>query len=373
LRSALALFGIAVSVAVLSCLAAYGSGYEKSLHRELNSMGLQMMLVPLGCPYDGAARVLKGQALDTSLPQSALAKVRLDPAVAIAAPLLTVAVPRPQQGRTDLWVGLDEAALALKPWWKVQAGARWFPNQNSVILGAEAAATEDRAVGDKFFSPETGRTFTVSGVLQRSGTSDDSLFFVPLTTAQTMFNQPQRLTGIAIRLHDPLQLREAVDRLQNIEGAQVVTMTEMLGTFLNLVAAMRALLFGIAATAVTISALGAFNTLLAATIERTDELAMLRALGAARTQVFALVTLESLLMGLVGSALGLAIGALLGRPLEALARSFVPLSPAQSLLHLSAPVVVQSTLVGVGAALVAGLYPAWRASQLAPGAALKTD
>ena len=60
-----------------------------------------------------------------------------------------------------------------------------------------------RKPGDRFFSPETGRAFTVSGVLERSGMSDDSLFFVPLETAQAMFHAPNRLKAISVRLKDP--------------------------------------------------------------------------------------------------------------------------------------------------------------------------
>ena len=49
----------------------------------------------------------------------------------------------------------------------------------------------------------------MAGILKRSGTSDDNLFFLPLATAQRMFQQTGRLTAIAIRLRDPALLREA--------------------------------------------------------------------------------------------------------------------------------------------------------------------
>src|SRR5262249_5041451 len=159
---------------------------------------MQMMLVPLGCPYDAAARVLKGRDLDVTLPESALTAARSDPAVAIAAPMYTAALPRPSEGRTDLWVGIDDSARALKPWWKRQPASKWFPGPDTVVLGAEAALTELRKPGDRLYSPETGKDLLVCGVLERSGTSDDSLFFVPLATAQSMFKQPGRLTAVAI-------------------------------------------------------------------------------------------------------------------------------------------------------------------------------
>jgi hypothetical protein len=108
-------------------------------------MGMQLMLVPLGCPYDAASHVLKGKALENTLPQSALAEVRKDPAVAIAAPLLILAAPREEEGRTDVWVGLDEAALSLKPWWKAKQGTPWFTDADSVLLGCDAAEVEMRS------------------------------------------------------------------------------------------------------------------------------------------------------------------------------------------------------------------------------------
>src|SRR4029079_14524986 len=116
-------------------------------------MVMQLMLVPLGCPYDAAARVLKGNVLENSLPASALERARADQEVAIAAPLLMVAVTRPGQPRVDVWVGLDESSRLLKPWWKVRCGASWFVQDDDVILGTEAAEVEMRACGDKLFSP----------------------------------------------------------------------------------------------------------------------------------------------------------------------------------------------------------------------------
>jgi hypothetical protein len=165
LRSALAVSGLASAVAVLACLSAFGHGYRKALSIEVDRMGLQMMLVPLGCPYDAAARVLKGKMLDNSLPESALEEARRDPAVAVAAPLLLATLARLNQGRADMWVGLDETALALRPWWRANAGEKWFRDKASVILGCDAAAVEMRAPGDRLYSPETGQELRVTGVL----------------------------------------------------------------------------------------------------------------------------------------------------------------------------------------------------------------
>lgn len=370
-RSGITVAGVAVAVGCLACLLAFGEGYRNGLRRELDGMGVQMMMVPLGCPYDAAARVLKGKTLDVSLPLSALTTARQDPAVAVAAPLLMAALPRPSEGRTDCWVGIDASVRPLKPWWRLKQGSSWFTDENSVILGSEAAATELREVGDTLYSPETGRRFRVCGILERSGTSDDSLFFVPLQTAQAMFHQPDRLTAIAIRLKDPGLVTGAIERLQATPGAQVVTLAEMLGTFLNLVGAVRTLVMAVAVLAVGISILTVFNTMLASVLERTGELAILRAVGASRLQVFLLLALEALLLTVVGSVAGLLLALAAGHGIELLVRRFVTLAPNGSLLSLSITVMAQCLLVGLGTGLLAGLYPAWQASRLAPARALR--
>src|SRR6476620_8771923 len=102
LRTGLTLAGIAIAMAVLVCIVAFGEGYRRTLRTELDRAGLQMMLVPLGCPYDAAARVLKNNSLEHSIPASALEAARKDSAVAIAAPLLIAALPRQNDQRTDL-------------------------------------------------------------------------------------------------------------------------------------------------------------------------------------------------------------------------------------------------------------------------------
>jgi putative ABC transport system permease protein len=378
LRSTLTLVGLAVSVAVMACLLAFGQGYQAGLSRELDRMGVQLMIVPLGCPYDAAARVLKGRSPEASLPESALAAARRDPEVAVAAPMLMAAVPRPAEGRTDLWVGLDRSALALKPWWQLAPGSRWFSGEDEVILGADAAATEMRSPGDAFYSPgptpkAPGARLRVAGVLERSGTSDDSLFFVPLPTAQALFGERGRLSAIAVRLKDPTQGAEVAERLQKIPGVQVTTMTEMMGTFLNLVGSVRTLVLAIGILAVAISALSVFNTMLAAVLERTAELGVLRALGASRGAVFRLVALEGLLLSVAGGAVGLLLAAAGGRWVEMAVKGFVPLAPSGSLLALSPEVMGRCLLLSVAAGLAAGCYPAWRASRLSPAEALRSD
>lgn len=373
LRAALIVGGLAIPVAMRVALDGFGATYERSLRSELDQMGVQLMVVPIGCPYDAAARVIKGRSLDDTLPASVLSRVRSDPAVAVAAPLLIVSVPRPEEKRVDLWVGLDASARAVKPWWRARSGSDWFTTTNGVILGSEAAVIEMRSVGDKLFSAEAGQALRVDGILEPSGMSDDSLFFLPLQSAQRMFGHEGRLTAIAVRLHEPELLPEAGRRLGEIPGAQVATVTEMTGVFLNMVGSVRILLQSIGLLAITTCTLGVFNTRLAAVLERTGELAVMRAVGASRGQVFLLVAAESVLLATAAAIIGWGLAAVSGGALENLARSFLPLVPSGRLWHLSGGALLDALLVCLAAGALAGVYPAWKASRIPPALALKPE
>ncbi|HEV2472800.1 MAG TPA: ABC transporter permease [Chthonomonadales bacterium] len=373
LRTSLTLIGLAIGAGLLACLLAFGNGYQHGLTRELNQMGIQMMLVPLGCPYDGAARVLKGRSLDTSLPAAAAESARRDPAVAIAAPILMAAVPNSSEGRTDMWEGVDTTIRALKPWWKFTPGSHWFSGPDCVILGSEAAAMEMRRVGDTLYSPETGRRFVVSAILQRSGTSDDSLFFVPLSTAQSMFHLQNRESAVAIRLKDPDMISAASDRLQQIRGAQVVTMTEMLGTFLDLLGGARTLVLAIAILAVGISAISVFNTMLASVMERAAEFGVLRAVGASRVQTFALLGAEGLVLAIAGAAFGLLLAAAGGMWIQNAVKSVLPFTPNGNLMALTMPIAAETLAIGAVVGIAATLYPAWQACRIPPASALRCE
>src|SRR5207249_6079650 len=184
--------------------------------------------------------------------------------------------------RTDVWCGIDGEMRRLKQYWRLTPGSRLPAAANEMLIGAEAAATEQRSPGDLVFSEKTGREFKVAGVLERTGTGDDGFFFIPLATAQRMFGKPGQLTAVAVRLKDPTQVGAVARRLSRVRGAEVVTISELMGAMLNLVGAARFLLLCIVAVAVTIAALGVLNTMSAAVLERTAEIGVLRAVGASR-------------------------------------------------------------------------------------------
>jgi putative ABC transport system permease protein len=336
-------------------------------------MGAQLLVVPVGCPYEAASLILKGGQVENTLSSAAVAEIRALPEVDVAAPLFMAAIPRPEEGRTDVWCGIDAETQRLKRYWRLSPGSRLPAAPNEILMGAEAAATEQRAPGDLFCSEKTELEFQVCGVLERTGAGDDGFFFVPLTTAQRMFEKPGQITAVAIRLKDPTRIAAVARQLGKIRGAEVVTVSELMGTMLNLVGAARSLLLCIVAVALTIAGLGVLNTMSAAVLERTAEIGVLRAVGASRADIFAAVWIEGVLLALAGGLAGIAGAMAAGRLIEAGVRQLMPLAPEGSVLAPD-PVLGMGCLLFVGVmGALAGLLPAWRAASLSPGEAMRTE
>ncbi len=127
------------------------------------------------------------------------------------------------------------------------------------------------------------------------------------------------------------------------------------------------------AAALLVSAIGMFNTMTIAFLERTQEIGIMRAIGAARADIFSLFVVESAVMGFLGGFGGILIGysaqALVNLGLNLLARSFggASVSLFRTPFWLVAGIIIFSTSVG----LLTGILPGRRASKLNPLEALK--
>ena len=78
-RTILTLGSMTVAVAVLFTLVSFNRGYEKALKTQLQGMGIHMMVVPVGCPYEAASLILKGGKIPNYLPADVLDQVNAIP------------------------------------------------------------------------------------------------------------------------------------------------------------------------------------------------------------------------------------------------------------------------------------------------------
>lgn len=378
-RTLLTIVSVAASVAVLFSLLSFNGGYQAGLKKQMQQMGVHLMVVPIGCPYEAASLVLEGGEIATYLSDDIVEKIAEMEGVAIAAPSLMHAIVRPEDGRTDIYLGIDGEHLALKNWWRLndgrKPGAALLNNPNSLLMGWDAALIERREeIGEKMWVPEIETEFAVTGILEPTGTQDDGFFYVPLNTAQKLFDLDGQITAVQVRLTDPALAAEVADELEvAFPGAEIIRMEELLGSMTALMDSARALIFAIVAVVIAISGVGVLNTMLMSVFERTREIGVLRATGAGRLHVFGLVWTESLVLTGIGGAVGLGLAAVAARGVESIIKRFVPMAPVEAMTQFDPRAALICVVAILGVGLVAGIYPSLRAANIRTIEALRSE
>jgi len=374
-RTILTILGVAIAIAVLFSLLSFNSGYEKQLSGELDNLGIHILAVPKGCPYEAASLIIHGGVIPKYLMGSAIDEVKKVDGIEVASPMLLQQYYK--EGRPHIVYGIDSDDMKrLKPWWQVE-GRLFTQNEGNVLVIGRNLAEEEgkpkKNVGDVVpFGPD-GTPFTIVGILERTGTQDDEFHFVPLPMAQRVFDKPDQITTIAIMVKDISKISEISGQLEKIPDVQVVTMTQIMGTIMNLVGSAQTLLISVIIIAIIISAVGIINTLLMSVNERTREFGMMKAVGASGLDIGKLVFIETLLITAGGGILGLMIAIFGSGLIEGFVREIVPYAPAGNLMTPEPGLIGLCLLFSVGIGFVCGIYPAIRSSRLTPMEAIRSN
>jgi putative ABC transport system permease protein len=371
-RTSLTVAGVAIAIAVLFSLLAFNAGYEKQLSGELGSMGINMLAVPKGCPYEAASLIIHGGVIPKYLSYDDLKQVEEISGVEVASPMLLHQFFKDDKPHIVYGINITEQKL-LKPWWKIEG--RFFTDgeQGVMFVGRSLAEKENLKVGQVLeFGPDKVPT-TIVGILERTGTQDDEFHFLPLAGAQKLFGKEGQITTIAVKVKDVSQISAISKKMEQIPDIQVVTMTQIQGTIMNLVGSAQTLLFSVIIIALFISAVGIMNTLIMSVNERTREFGMMKAVGASGGDVARLIIIETLLITLVGCAVGLLVSLAGSKLVESFVRGVIPYAPSGDLI------IIQPWLIFacIGFALVIGLlcsiYPAIKSARLTPMEAMRSD
>jgi putative ABC transport system permease protein len=258
---------------------------------------------------------------------------------------------------------------------------RWPSGSNEVVIDAGTAEREGYEVGEpvKIAAEGPVQEFEIVGIAQYGGVDSlgnatFAIFDVP--TAQRLLNKEGEFDEIFVAARAGVSpeslvrdLREVLPQSVEVQtgGQTVQDETEEITTFTNVI---KYILLAFAGIALFVGAFVIFNTLSITVAQRTREFATLRTIGASRRQVLASVIVEALVIGLVSSLIGLGVGVGLAAGLKALFAALGAALPEVGMVFALRTVVV-SMLVGVLVTLVAGLFPALRATRVPPIAAVR--
>ena len=377
-RSALTILGIGLSAWVLVSLLGFNKGYESALNKDIDNMGFQVLVTAKGCPYEAATLMLKGGTGLRYMKEEVIADILKHSEVEKVTPQLMAAVFDPNQGETggiNAYLGVDPATFpAMKAYLKFKQGV-WFtdPAATEAVVGYEAAELEQREVGDKLLIPDKNVELKVVGVLSRSGTADDGTIFVPLRTVQKIFGKEGLITAAGIKVNKNANMNELENKLYDLPDVQVVSMAQVKTTIMSLVSTAKVMVFSIALIAILIAMLGVVNTILMSVFERFQEIGIIKSMGAMPWDVFRMIWTETVILCLLGGAIGIAFSFALSKITDLLIRRLLPYTPTGSLVIINTRLGLITLGVVVAIGLVSGVYPAWRAARVRPLESIRSE
>ncbi len=280
-----------------------------------------------------------------------------------------------------LLYGIDPARDNLVRDYSLASGRFLSPDPlaDEIVLVKPYADENEIQVGNFIEFVVSGQVvkLRVVGLMEKEGVgqlNNGSFGVIPLGTAQKLFDRQGEIDQIDLLMAPEMsseQLENERLRLQELLGevysvvypaSQGRRMTQMLSNYqigLNFLSAM----------ALFVGAFLIYNAFSMTVVERTREIGMLRTLGMTRSQVVLQVLVEAMVMGGVGSILGLGLGLLMARGLSQLMSTLLALEITQA--HAPQGLLAIGLTVGMLVAVIAAVIPALRAGRISPLEALR--
>jgi ABC-type antimicrobial peptide transport system permease subunit len=353
-RTLLSVTGIGIGVASLVML----GGFAKGTLDQLNALA--------GSGGAGNITLMQKKVADlefSALDEQLVSQIAAMPGVKAVSPMLMGFVMTEDMPLFML-SGLDQNSTAMSHY-QIVAG-RYIQRPNEILVGKTAAKNYKLAINGSVSL--FNNRYKVVGIYETGLAYEDGGGVLALREAQRLLNRPRSVSFIFVDVKQATEaeaVRAAIE--QRFAEAQV-SLSSQFAQNSDQMAQMQAIIDAISVLALLVGGIVVANTMFMAIYERTREIGTLRALGWRQGRILRQVLAESLLLcllaGVAGSILGAGILWLVTR---------VP--GADSFVQAGWDVATFARSVGLAllVGLVAGLYPAWRASKLQPVEALRYE
>jgi lipoprotein-releasing system permease protein len=389
--SGVSMLGIGLGVAALIIVLSVMNGFQKEVRERMLSVISHVELFEAG----GAA-----------LPdwQATAAQARRNPQVIGAAPFVNaqVLVARGDEMRGTLVRGIDPreegAVTDIAARLRDSSLAQLQPGGWNIVFGIELARLIGARVGDKVTLVAPSGDITPAGVVPRfkqftlvgvfeSGhyEFDSALSMINIDDAQRLF-RVSGPTGVQLRLRDVNAAREVAFQLSQVMGPQVAVRdwTRTNRNWYDAVQLEKRMMFIILTLIVAVAAFNLVSTLVMTVTDKRADIAILRTLGASPRSIMGIFVVQGATSGVLGTLGGVVFGLLVAFNIDVIVPaierllnvSFLPGSIYVISRMPSDPQradIVPVVLISLVLALLATLYPSWRASRVNPAEALRYE
>jgi putative ABC transport system permease protein len=257
------------------------------------------------------------------------------------------------------------------------------PGENApfAIIGQTMRATYT-FVDDNGDQQEESRSFVVRGIMKPTGnpTIDNAVVFNE-DAGSALMHKSGKYDGLLVVAESGEFVKNVEEEIRKLYGNDIgVTSPEaILKTIKEFTGGFTVFILGIALVALLVGAVGIITTLYTSVMERTKEIGTMKAIGAQNSNVLSLFMVEALMIGILGATSGLLAGMAGGYALIAgLGSAGGSGGDTSNGIGNISPVFLPIDLatvwgISVGLSLIAGIYPAWKASRLSPIVALRRE
>jgi putative ABC transport system permease protein len=380
-RSGLSLLGVVIGVIAVVSLTAIGEGALRYVDDQFASLGSSIVIVSPGRNETTGAipHGIGGIPNDLTLRDTLVLERRI-PAVRVAVPI-SVSTDRISHGQRSRQVPIVGATSELERLQQLELAAGSFLPPGDVDRGGSFVVLGHVVARELFADANPlgatvrigGWRMRVIGVLaergHQLGMDVDETVFIPTATGMRMANKSS-VNRIMLELRPKASTDAVIERVKALlierhdeEDFTCVSQDAVLDSLSSILGMLTLAVAGIASISLAVAGIGIMNVMLVSVSERTDEVGLLKAVGAKRRQILSIFLIEAALLSLAGGLLGL----LLGTAVVRIGNAFYPAIDAATPLWAIASVMGLS----LGTGIVFGVLPAWRASHLDPVEALQ--
>ena len=381
-RTILAVIGIAVSAAMLLDMVMLATGMRESFRSLLLTVGFQLRLAPKGTlPFDTEATIAGASEI--------MARIRAHPDVVAVSPVLggQLHIPQGDRAITAFAIGVDPRVQGD---YELVAG-RDPTGPDELVASNELLGAIEKRLGDTIdvaggYDPQLRaysgrRQATIVGrarfIYLAAGQLAAAL---PLQTLQQMtaggadLARTDRVSLVMIRLRegaDVERVRAWAER--NVPRVSAISTEEAIRRVDERLSYFRQLAFILGAVSLVVGFLLVTTLVTVSVNERIGEIAILRAIGVARSRVVLQIILEGSAIMLMGSVVGLGLGLVTARYLNGILATF-PGLPERIDFFLFQPVAAWTALgLLIASGILAGVYPSWRGASLPVAETLRRE
>jgi len=228
---------------------------------------------------------------------------------------------------------------------------------DDAYLGGAYAKARGLKTDDRLTINKT--QFVIKGILEETNSADDYMVFIPLSTAQRIFNKEGLISMVSVRAMCPnCPVGDAMVELnKTVTGITAVSQLDVAGVQFDFFSMLYKFLLAVVVSTIAVGIFSIFNIVTGSLYARIREIGMLKAIGASRFQLFRIFIYEHFILGLVAGTGGYLLG---------LGMAYI----LNSLLDIGAVILIttgflwRALLLGVVCSLVAIIYPAYKLSKL---------